>query len=71
MTKAMIHFIETLKKAEPTIVDTVHYITFLSLMGNPNENRDPILHLLKEMCFLCGLNYNDLLTESAKVGCSE
>jgi len=71
MTKAMAHFIETLKKAEPTIVDTIHYITFLSLMGNPNENRDQILYLLQEMCQLCGLSYKDLLNESAKVGWDE
>ena len=71
MTKSMAHFIETLKKAEPTITDTIHYIEWLALMVNPLENRDQILYLLQEMCQLCGLSYKDLLNESAKVGWDE
>ena len=71
MTKAMAHFIETLKKAEPTITDTIQYIEWLALMVNPLENRDQILYLLQEMCQLCGLSYKDLLNESAKVGWDE
>ena len=71
MTKSMAHFIETLKKAEPTITDTIQYIEWLALMVNPLENRDQILYLLQEMCQLCGLSYKDLLNESAKVGWDE
>lgn len=71
MTTAMKHFIETLKKVEPTIVDTIQYIEWLALMASPLENRETILDLLQQMCYLCGVNYSDLLLESAKVACSE
>ena len=67
----MKHFINTLKKVEPTIVDTIQYIEWLTLMARPLENREIILDLLQQMCYLCGVNYNDLLLESAKVACSE
>ena len=75
MTKAMSYFLNAVLTADPTIQELTAFQWLTAIISDSSseelaENRDIVLEILQDFCKMAGLNYNSLLTESAKFAAS-
>ena len=75
MTKAMSYFLNAVLNADPTIQELTAFQWLTAIISDSSseelaENRDVVLEILQDFCKMAGLNYNNLLTESAKFAAS-